>query len=423
MIQTIPLSGGVTLRCVPDGRFKKGALSIQLLRPMCAQEAALNALLPAVLLRGTRSHPDLRSITWRLDDLYGASVSTMVRRIGDIQTVGFYLSFLEDRFAPEGDRVLEPVIGFLREILLEPVTANGAFAPEFVESEKRNLISTIESERNDKRAYAAGQMLRQMCQGDSFAVPRLGTVEEVAAITPERLFAHYQNILTGSAVEIFYVGATPAQQVARILHPLAERLAAQVQPLPPQTAFTPIAEAGEFSETQEVNQGKLSMGFTLPITYESPDFAAAQVFNAVYGSGMTSKLFLNVREKLSLCYYAGSSYYASKGILTVSSGIDEDNYEAARAEILHQLSLCAAGEISEAELNAAKQAILSTLRSVPDSPGALENFYATAAISTMPYDLPEYADAVEAVTAGDVARVASLARLHTVFFLKGGSHE
>jgi predicted Zn-dependent peptidase len=144
-----------------------------------------------------------------------------------------------------------------------------------------------------------------------------------------------------------------------------------------------------------------------------------QVFNALYGAGMTSKLFVNVREKLSLCYYAGSGYYGSKGIVTVSSGIEVANYETAKAEILRQLALTAAGEITEAELTAAKTGIISGLRSVPDAPGALENFYGTAYIAGMAYDLPGYIEAISAVTAEDVARCARTLELHTVFFLKG----
>ena len=419
MITTIPLSPGVVLRHYPDPRFKKCALSFQLLRPMCAEEAALNALLPSVLLRGTEHYPDLRSITWRLDELYGASVHTMVRRVGDIQTVGFYLSVMEDRFALEPEGVLVHAAEFLRELMLCPLRVNGAFDPEIVDSEKKNLISAIESEMNDKRAYISGQMIRRMCQGDSFAVPRLGKPEEVAAITPEMLYAHYQKILRESPVEFFYVGANSAETVAALLKPLAQALGGNAQKLPEQTAFTPVAEPGEFFEEMDVNQGKLSMGFTTPITNRHPDFAAMQVLNSVYGAGMTSKLFMNVREKRGLCYYANSGYYGSKGIFTVSSGIDEEHYEVAKAEILRQLALCAEGDISDAELSAAKSAIISSLRATPDSPGSLEGYYATAALSGMNMDIPDYIAAVEAVTVADAARCAGTIQLHTVAFLKG----
>ena len=419
MIQTIQLTPGVTLRHYPDKRFKTAVLSVQFQRPLCREEAALNALLSNVLLRGTVKNPDMRSITARLDDLYGANISPLMRRIGDIQTIGLFLSCLEDRFALPGDRVLAPSLELLREILLEPKLVDGIFDPEFVESEKKNLIADIESELNDKRSYAAVQMLRSMCDGDSFALSLRGEKADVEAITAQSLYDHYQKVLRESPVELFFVGSAEADQVAAYLMPLAQAIAAEPVELPAQTALKLTAEPREFSETMDVNQGKLSMGFTTPITNQHADFAAMQVFNTLYGAGMTSKLFMNVREKLSLCYYAGSGYYGSKGIVTVSSGIDERNYETAKAEILHQLALTAAGEITEAELSAAKQGIISGLRSVPDAPGALENFYGTASIAGMRYDLPGYIQAVSAVTAADVARCAASVRLHTVFFLKG----
>ena len=171
MINTYEISPGVTLRCFADRRFKQGCLSLQIIRPQCAEEAAMNALIPTVLLRGCKSCPDLRSITGRLDDLYGASVGTMVRRVGDYQATGLCCGFLEDRFAMTGDRILEPMVQFLGELLLQPLTENGGFDPSFVAGEKKNLIATIESELNDKRAYAMGKLLRTMCRADSFGVP------------------------------------------------------------------------------------------------------------------------------------------------------------------------------------------------------------------------------------------------------------
>ena len=419
MIQTIQLTPGVVLRHYPDKRFKTAVLSLQFQRPLCREEAALNALLCNVLLRGTARHPDMRAITAELDGLYGAAIHPLMRRIGDRQTIGLYLSCLEDRFALPGDRVLSPSLDLVREILLEPRLVDGAFDPEFVESEKKNLIADIEAELNDKRAYAASRMIRSMCAGDSFALSQRGEKEDVEAITAEGLYAHYRKVLRTSSVELFFVGSAGADAVTRELMPLAQMLAAEPMELPPQTGLNLTAEKREFSETMELKQCKLSMGFTTPITNRHPDFAAMQVFNAVYGSGMTSKLVLNVREKLSLCYYASSGYYGSKGVVTVSSGIKAENYETATTEILRQLALTADGQITEAELSAAKAAIISGLRSIPDAPGALENFYGTAHIAGMRYDLPGYIEAISAVTAEDVSRCAKTIRLHTVFFLKG----
>ena len=190
MIEQMELAPGITLHCCRDSRFKTGCLSFQLVRPMCQEEAAKNALLSAVLLRGTTKHPDLRSITQALDELYGASVSTLVRRVGDYQTVGFYCGFMDDRFALPGDKVLEPILRFLEEILLDSPVENGGFRADFVESEKKNLAANIDSELNDKRVYAMGQLLKTMCRADTFGIPRLREKEDVLAIDAVDLYRH-----------------------------------------------------------------------------------------------------------------------------------------------------------------------------------------------------------------------------------------
>ena len=418
MTKTIELLPGVTLRCYPDQRFKQGCLSFAMIRPMCAQEAALNALIPAVLLRGTEAHPDLQTITWKLDDLYGASLSTQVRRVGDYQTTGLYCAFLEDRFAMTGDEILAPMVDFLREVLLEPALENGVFRADYVESEKKNLISTIESELNDKRAYAMGQLLRNMCKADSFGIPRLGDREAVAAITPEVAFSHYQKALRESPIDLFYVGSAPAETVAGLLKPLFEAIDRDYVNLNPQTPFHD-AGGSHVTEEMDVAQGKLCMGYVTPITNRDPEFVAIQVMNTVFGAGMTSKLFQNVREKMSLCYAIGSGYYGSKGILTVSAGIDFDKEDLTRQEVARQLDALRNGDITDEELTAAKEALLSSLRCTHDAPGSIEGYYATSALSGLKLTVDAYMDAVRAVTKDQVTAAAATLQLHTSYFLKG----
>ena len=420
MIETKVLLPGITLRCFRDTRFKQGCLSIQLVRQMDGAESAMNALLPSVLLRGTNRNPDLRSITHRLDELYGASVSALVRRVGDYQTVGLFCGFLDDRFALSGDRVLAPMAAFLEELLLDSPLENGGFLPDFVESEKRNLIATIESERNDKRAYAMGQLLKTMCRADSFGLPRLGEPEQVAAIDPVTLYGHYRHILRASPMELFYVGSADAAAVAELLLPMLKKLPRAPEALVPQTGFQPC-EGREVTETMEVSQGKLCLGFTTPITNRCPEFAAMQLLNSIFGAGMTSKLFMNVRERMSLCYSIGSGYYGTKGILTVNAGIDFDKEQLTKEEIFRQLEACRRGDITGEELTAAKEAVLSSLRATHDSPGSIEGYYATAALSGLGMTPAEYMAAADAVTPEDVVAAANSLTFHSSFFLKGGS--
>ena len=418
MIHTIPLLPGITLRCFPDSRFKQGTLTLQLVRSMYREENALNALLPAVLLRGCAQYPDLRSITRHLDDLYGAAVGAVVRRVGDYQTTGLSCGFMEDKYALDGDQVLAPMLTFLGQLLLEPVLENGAFRADYVESEKRNLIFAIESQRNDKRLYAGARLTEHMCKADSFGIPRLGTVEQVAAITPKSLYDHYRKILTDSPVELFYMGAADPNAVAGYLRQILAPVTRCPMMLPAQTAFHD-GGMGEYTEQMEVAQGKLCMGFTTPITLRCREFPAMQVFNTIFGAGMTCKLFMQIREKMSLCYDISSGYHGSKGILTVSAGIDCKDNELVQAEILRQLEACQTGDITDAELSAAKQALISQLQATHDSPGAIEGYYATAVLSGLTLTPESYRQAVEAVTREDVVAAARSLQKHTVYFLKG----
>ncbi len=417
MIKTFILQPGVVLRCFPDTRFKHARLSIQLVRCM-GQEASYNALLPAVLLRGTEKYPDMRHIIRRLDDLYGASAGASVRRVGDYQTTGLTCSFIEDRFAMEGDQVVRPMAEFLGQLLLQPVLEHGCFRKDYVESEKENLIQTIQAQRNDKRAYAAAQLLKNMGKEDSFGIPRLGNEADVAAIDPQSLYDHYRKILRESPVEIFYTGAVDPEEMAEILTPLFANIPRDPVKLPGQTPLK-TAPGGDITERMELTQGKLAMGFVTPVTISDPRFAAMQVFNTLFGSGMVSKLFMKIREEMSLCYDISSGYYGSKGVLTVSAGIDFEKVTLVRREILAQLEECQKGRITEEELTAAKESVVSGLEAVHDSPGSIEGYYAVAALSGLKYTPEEYIRQVRLVTAEQVAAVAETLTMHTVYFLQG----
>ena len=418
MIQIYELMPGVTLRIFADSRFKQGCLSFHVVRLMAAQETAMNALLPTVLLRGTREYPDLRAITLHLDDLYGASVSASVRRVGDYQTTGLHCSFMEDRYAMDGDEILAPMVDFLRQLLLEPVLEDGGFSAEFVESEKKNLISTIESELNDKRIYASAQLLKTMCPRDAFGIPRLGDRAGVEQVDAKSLYRHYQRILKESRIELFYVGSAAPEKIIPLLKGMLAGIDRCYVNLPAQTAFHD-AGGHHAREEMDITQSKLCMGFTTPITNRTEDFAAMQLLNTIFGAGMTSKLFVNVREKMSLCYSIGSGYYSTKGIVTVSAGIDCAQEETVRREILRQLQLCKDGCITQEELTAAREAVLSGLRTVHDSPSAIEGYHSTAAISGLCLELEEYRRAVRAVSIADVVAAAKTLQLHSSFFLQG----
>ena len=418
MIHTFSIAPGITLRCFPDERFKQACMSIQLLRPVCREEAGLNALLPSVLLRGCESAPDIRAIARRTDDLYGASIGGCVRRVGDWQTTGLSCGFVEDRFCLSGDQIMKPMTALLRDLLLRPVLENGMFRQDFVETERKSLVLTIESEINDKRSYAQSQLLRKMCSADSNAIPRLGEKEAVERITAEDLYAHYCRILKESPIEVAYVGSMNPETVAQLVADMFRDVERSYVNLPDQTAFHD-GGGGEYTEQMDVTQGKLAMGFVTPIWDDDERVMALRLLNIIFGAGMTSKLFMNVREKLSLCYDIGSSFNSAKGLLTVNAGIDCDKVELTRQEVMNQLAACQNGAITAEELEAAKQYMISSLRAVYDSTGAIEYFYSMENLSVRPMTPEQNIAAVERTTLDDVVAAAKTLRLHTVYFLEG----
>ena len=412
----------VYLTALRTDRFKTGFLSASLLTQLTREKAAGNAVLPYVLRRGTASAPDMRALSARLDALYGASVEPLVRKLGEIHAVGFYASFPQDRFLPGDTQVLRDVAALMGELWLSPNTRGGLFLPDYVDSEREKLLERLEAMRNDRRSWAVRRLVENMCAMEDYAVSAMGSEDEAENIHYVRLTKDYRSLLAASPIEFFYCGDQAGEQVAELLHNALMLLPrGEVDPdLGTDVRMNALeAEPRYFTEEMDVTQGNLAMGFRLGKCMEDPDEPAVRVFNAVFGGGPTSKLFSNVRERLSLCYYANSTIDLHKGLLVVSSGIDFDKYDAAKDEILAQLEAMRRGEITPEELDAAKKYAANGMRTLADTPAALENFYLSQAVNGTDASPMDLAALMEEVTAEEVAEIARGVELDAVFFLKG----
>ena len=409
---------GVYLTAVQSDKFKTGCFSLNLLRPMKKEEAAANALIPSVLLRGSETCPDIASISAKLDELYGASVGTLVRKKGEVQLVGFYCDYVQDEYVDEP--VFAPVMAFLAELLLHPRLENGAFPEAVVDSEKLNLENAMLSRINDKRTYAASQLIRTMCAGQPYGIPRIGEPDDLTEITAKSLYAHYRNLLATSRVELFYMGSLSPEAVTKVLQAaLAELPRAEVF-VPVGTTPAPQARpVQEKTERLDVTQGKLSLGFFTDITAKDPRYPALVLAATVFGGGATSKLFTNVREKMSLCYYASASFEKFKGVLSVSSGVEFSKFETAKTEILRQLEACKAGDITDDELESARGYLVSDLKIAMDSPGRLDDYYMGQILLEQDGTMEDLASAIARVTKQEAADAIQALRLDTIYALEG----
>ncbi len=417
-MQTIrkELFPGVFFNYIHAVKFKTGVLSVQFVTPLAREAAAPGALLPAVLRRGTQIHPDMRALSSALDLLYGAGLGCTVRKKGENQCFGFVSSFIDDAFVPGGERLIEPVAALMGEILLRPATEGGVFRADYVSGEKDNLIDAIRSILDDKRDYADKRLIEEMCRGERYGIARLGTEEAVAALESGALWDFYQTLLATARIELFYCGSA---ECARVEDALRDGLAAlphgeRVAPVASERVAPP-AVPRKHTEAMDVTQGKLAMGWRAM----TEDAHAMLLANLIFGGYSNSKLFLNVREKLSLCYYASSAYHRSKGLVTVSSGVEFSDRTRAQDEILAQLRDVQLGDFEPWELDGARNVLISAVHTREDSAGRMEENLLGQAATGIWETEEELVDALSAVTPERVAAAAQSMTLDTVYFLEG----
>ena len=416
------LAPGVVLRAVQTKKFKTSMLGVTFLEPLREETASLNALLPKVLRRGTQSHPEMESLSAALDDLYGGGIEPIIRKKGEVQCIGFWGSFLDDAFVPEGSQILESAAALFGEIILRPAGDGASFSPAYVESEKANLIDKIRSEINDKLQYSLARLRQLMCQGEAYGINKLGSEAQVQAITGEALYARYRQMLETAPIYLYYCGSADTDRVeAAFREAFAELPQTRRQPVPETVSLAePKGEVRRFTDHMDVTQGKLTMGFRVGGGFRDIETVARFfLFNAIYGGSTNSKLFLNVREKLSLCYFASSSLAMNKGVLLVYSGVEFANFQKAEDEILAQLEACQKGEITSEELEAARLSVIGSLRSSLDVQGRLEEYWLNRFVTGTSYTPEELAAEIETVTLEQLVETAKKIKLDSVYTLQG----
>ena len=366
-----------------------------------------------------RDFPGQQAVAAQLDELYGARVEPIIRKRGEAQLIGFAADVIDEHFAMRGDTGLfANTAQMMARILLHP----GEFTAENVAREAAQLCARIAALPDDKRTWAVRRMYQHLCDEEAFRLVELGDIEEIRRAAPEQLAAQYQKILQTAPLELFYCGSLDADQAAQQLaQAFAERPEID-QPITPKTQVLRVPKHEQLryiTEEEPVAQGKLTIGLRTGITANDPEYPAMIVFNSCFGGSTASRLFCHVREKMSLCYYASSQTEKTKGVMAVTSGIENDSEEQARTEILRQLVDIQAGGLTQEEVDNAKRSICASLHTMFDSPFALENFYQTQALLGITETLEQLIARIEGVTIEQVTAAANKAVPDTVYFLKG----
>lgn len=418
------VSDQMTLRVCQTEKFKAEMLSLSVLLPIERSSTYMTSLLLAVLRRGTEKYPTLADINRRLDYLYGTELSIRNFYRGDSQVIGFSAELLNDAYLPKQDEsLLCGVLDVMTQILFHPLLdENGCLLEKYVESEKQQQCDRIRARKNHPRSYASERLRELLYADEPCGVSVYGTEEEVMAVTAETLTAHWKKLISHARPDCFYIGNADVKKVEDALSlSLGQALTGmrEAQSLC-RSVIPPMAREIRYTEEElPVSQGQLVLGLRSGVSLTDADFYAAAVYNELLGASPSSKLFMNVREKESLCYHCASTYNVYKGTVVISCGLENSNRDRAERSILAQVEAIAKNDFTEDELCAAKKSLESAYRILEDSPSALESYYYGRALVGIDQPLSECRASFASVTREDVIAFAQKVRVDVVYYLKG----
>lgn len=412
------ISDSVAFSTIKESRFKTMRISVTAFLPLTYEDAAKNALMSLVMTRSCAKYPDFTVLSRKLSSLYGASLASGFRKMGDVQALTFSISGIDDRYALDDEIISKELSDLLCDVLFNPFVKDGAFDAVECEQERRQLVDMIDSEINEKRIYANQKAISAMCNDEAYGINRYGDKDTVNAATPADLYKAWQNMLESARFEIIFVGdcdSTPAYEVFKDRFNRVKRNPVKLTTTVKREALSTNC----VNEDMELSQSKMILGFRTNVAEPDEDVMAMRLMCALLGGTAHSKLFCNVREKLSLCYYCSSSYIRQKGILLVESGVERDNIEKAKVAILNEIKALQDGDISDEEIKATKLSMSNAFYSTCDTVGGISSYYLSQMLDAQVYTPQMAVEKVETITKEDVIRCAQKLTLDTVYTLTG----
>lgn len=414
--KTINLGKGINLTLIPEEKFKSNLVSIYIQRILDRDEVTMNALLPSIIKSGSEKYPSAREMSYHQDDLYGVSIGADSSKRGESQVITFKIISTDEEYLDE--KIFKKVVKYLDEVVNHPLVIDGGFKEEYVAIEKENLKNRIESIINDKGRYAVERAREEMFKNEKYGISDLGYLEDIDKITAKGLYEHYVNIMKTSPIDIVVEGNFDENEIVEIISNGFDFHRENIIEIPRADFIKKVDEIKVIKEEMDITQGKLVMGYRCNVDYKD-EFKYYSLFvgSNVLGGGPHSKLFVNVREKESLCYYIYSSLEKYKTSMFISSGIESENYDKTVELIGEQLKSLKEGKISDEELLNSKSAIISSLKTIKDSLGGSSDFYFSQSMGGTNTTVEKIIEMIEKVTVSDIVEVFKNIELDTIYFL------
>ena len=416
------IAHNVSFSNIKEERFKTVKLSVTMFVPLAKETAAAYALLPSVLVHSCKKYPTAIEFNRELSNLYGAGIGAYCRKMGEALAVTITVAGIDDRYTMNNEKISSELVEFLCEVIFNPNAENEAFAKDDFEQCKRQLLEAIDGEFNEKRSYAISQMLEEMCRDEKFCIKRYGSRKAVEKLTPSELFRAWKEILENSRVEIMFIGNSDTVSAENIFR---EKFGGMQRTVPDISTeiISGVGEVKQKTEASDVAQAKLVMGFRTGFAQPEYESIPMSLTTAILGGTPNSKFFMNIREKLSLCYYCAARYDKLKGIVTVDSGVERENIERTIQEVLNQLAEMQKGNITDFEIESAKLAIINSYKSALDTVSGTEGWYIGQMLDNKILTVDEAVDELKKVDRNTIVELANTIKLDTIYILQPKSAE
>ena len=419
-MKKINIKKGIDLHLIETNKFKTNLLAVFLTTPLQKETVTKNALIPAVLRRGSQNMKTQDEISIALEEMYGASFDCGIDKIGDDQILKFYLETINNEFLPEQEDNLKKAIDILLEVVFSPLLENNHFNNEYVEGEKNNLKQVIEGRKDSKASYALERCVEEMYKNNPYSLYKYGNTEDLKNINADNLYEQYKTLIDNCKIDIFISGDIKENVKEDVFNnENIEKLNAREAKYiinNKENRKKEEKQEQEVSDSMDVNQGKLIIGLDV-LQENDNDKYTALVYNAILGGTPTSKMFQNVIEKNSLAYTASSSFIRQKANIFIKCGIDIPNYKKALEIIKEQLEYMKKGEFTDANIDEAKNNIISTIKFIPDEQDTELMYYFSQELSGYEMSYENYINKVNEIKKEDIIELAKRIQINTIYFL------
>ena len=411
---------GIKLHTIKTEKFKTNLIAIMLTTKLNRENVTKNALVPAVLRRGTKNLTTQEEINKKLEEMYGASLDCGLDKTGDNQVLKFYIETVNDEFLPqEAENMLKISLEKIFEFVFNPYLENGYFKKEYVEQEKENIKQIIDGKIDNKARYSLDRCIEEMYKDQPYGLYKYGYVEDMKDINEKNLYEYYQQLINECKIDIFVSGIIneETENIIKNNENIIKLKDREPQYNEPEIIAKKLEKENDVQESMDVTQGKLIIGMDLDINDDNLRFDV-MIYNSIFGGSANSKLFQNVREKASLAYTASSSYYRFKNNIFINCGIEIKNYEKALEIIKQQIEDMKKGDFTDEEVENAKKGIIASIKTIDDEQDTEITYFFSQELSKSKCNIEQYMQRISEVTKDKVVDVANKVSIDTVYFLK-----